>query len=726
MVIAVLSLILLRAPLAETLDPLAVKRDVAGISRYVAEGAWKGRNPLTVIRTNGAYETGKFGWHALQGQIPGGKQYIVLTTPLTSEDVGERLFETDGEKLTKYIDEREDYGWRIENHSLTVSFNIPEKKVTISDRLKVRHEGADGPLIFRLGPNYRIKGISAIDGVAPGWTQLGGIVFIHKPTNGQTMVLTYEGVVDKPNYAGSINDDEAMLTNDYWYPMIARKPTSYGMTVFGPADWTVVGQGELVGTKALGAGPQDGQRVTSFRMDLPCTYWSLNLSKYKTVTSHTGGRKFTVWSKTLSDQQMLLQTELYPLILETYEQFAKFPFSGYGACVTPLYGGGALEAYSFATYGYYPGEDSHEPAHTWWGGMINNTYLNSLWNESFADWCGGFYGRNAPLGNKEERQTAFIQTPDVSPAYNAAPLNDSPPDIGPASTTLGYGKGAYVLQMLEHEIGPDKMLEACRQWIKTQDKTRGGEWEDFEAVVQKVAGRDLKWFFNEWVRTPGYPEFVDMKGTWADGKVTLKAEMKNGPWKITADVLLRYKDGRQVIVRSTNDWSGPVWEVPSAEKPVLVSFDPWRRIIRKFDRSEEPTSIASTVGNMGRYTDPAHQDWLKNLGGHALTVQPGNLDNTFLVGSPKTLPAMKALCDKVGFSVVGNELTYKGTKIDLNKGGAVAVVDLANGKKCAIGLGRIRNMPNFGRTRLMVFDELGRFLRGVTDPKTAGFLTFRL
>jgi len=723
MVIAALSLLLIRpSALTEQLDALAGKRDAEGIAKYVAPGAWKGRNPLTVLKTNGAYETGKFGWHAIEGSTPDGKKYVVLSTPLTSEDIGERLFETDGSKLTKYIEEGQDYGWRIERHSLFVRLDIDNKKVAITDAFKVRHEGESGPLVFRMGPNYEVKSIKLSSTAADiGFTQIGGIVFVHEAKDGDTLVVNYGGVVDKPNYAGAITPTEAMLTNDYWYPMIGRKPSPFDIAVSGPKDWTAVAQGELVETVE-----QADHRITKYKMDLPCSYWSLNVAPYKVFSKTVDGRKFTVWSKTLTDAQMELQTDLYPPILKTYENFAKFPFSGYGAVVTPLYGGGALEAYSFATYGYYPGEDSHEPSHTWWGGQINNTYLKSLWNESFADWCGGFYGRNLAIGNKAERQTAFIEVPGVDPAaYDAAPLNDSPPDIGPASSTLGYGKGAFVLQMLEQEIGPDKMLKACQEWIRTQDKTRGGEWEDFEAVVQRVAGRDLKWFFDEWVRRPGYVIVDSMTANYANGHVDLTAQFKNGPWRITADVLLEYKDGTREIVKANNG-EGNTWRVPAKEKPVLVSFDPWRRIVRVFHPDEQPTNVANFTGFARKYTDPKHPDWLPTFGGKAIDALPKDLANTFLVGSPETLPAMKPLCAKVGFTVAGNRLTYKGTTIDLNEGAAIAVVDLENGKRCAIGLGKVRNGPDLGQARLVVVDGLGHFLRGVTDPKTTGALTFKL
>ena len=87
---------------------------------------------------------------------------------------------------------------------------------------------------------------------------------------------------------------------------------------------------------------------------------------------------------------------------------------------------------------------------------------------------------------------------------------------------------------------------------------------------------------------------------------------------------------------------------------------------------------------------------------------------------------MKELCRLAQFKVEGSRLTYRGTTIDLDRGGAIALVDLPNGGKAMIGLGKTRLAPDAGNAKVAVFDEYGRFLRGETDPKTAGSLTFKL
>jgi hypothetical protein len=61
----------------------------------------------------------------------------------------------------------------------------------------------------------------------------------------------------------------------------------------------------------------------------------------------------------------------------------------------------------------------------------------------------------------------------------------------------------------------------------------------------------------------------------------------------------------------------------------------------------------------------------------------------------------------------------------LKQGGAMAVLDLGKGRRVGVGLGMTEIPPEFGRARVAVFDRLGRFLRGQTEPKTSGYLTVR-
>jgi hypothetical protein len=684
-------------------------------------------NPFHFLRTGGAYGTGRFGWKAEELKAVDGKRFIVFTTLLTSQDIGDQVFEWDGERILRKVDELDPLGVRIVRQDIKVRFEPEKKTAHLENKVSFRRtDPKSEAFIIRMSPQYRISRIIGDDGKTVEFAQAGGVTSL--PATAETFAYTmaYSAVVDAPGYAGSITDNEVQLTNDYWYPMIARMAVPYSIEATVPAAWTVVAQGE----EAKPSEAAGDQRVHRYRMDMPAVYYSFSAGIYRSETTEIRVRTYTTWSTSLSSAEMRLQNELNAPIIEFYERiFGRYPFSRWGALDTKIYGGGAIEAYSHATYGvgWLPDEDTHEPAHTWWGGIIPNTYLKSLWNESFTVFSEGLYAREGGLGNINERRLAFIRDAEPANAYRAAPLVASGAPIGPAASSLGYGKGAHVLQALELELGTDRMIETMQRWLRSHPRGETAEWEDYERVV----GEEYRWFFDQWLRQPGWPIFDISNVRWQDGRLTGQAQFEGHPYRLTLEVLVEDGQGRgslhRVVLRPGADGAAD-FELPLDAKPSLVSFDPWRKILRNIHENERPTELRNVLVGTGRYTDPKRADWLPGYPSRARTLDrlPENLDGVFVVGHPDSLPVLRPLCAQVGFIVSGDRLTYDGTMIDLNDGGALAVVDLPGGGRCVIGLGKTVLPPNVGRARLAITDGYGRFLRGVSEPKRSGRLTFRL
>lgn len=705
-------------PTLAQLDALAKARDVQGLTKLVALPAGE-RNPFKVLRTNGGYDVGKYGWSASELKAPDGTEYVVLGTKLTSEDVAEIVLRRVGEGL-RFLPEKDPLGVRPLRHSFDLRFDVPHKGATLVDRLRFRSSGS-GSFLARMSAQYRVESVTDERGRRVPFAQASGVVALARPSAKEaTYTFRYAAVVDLPMYAGSIGPTEATLTNDYWYPMIGRLPSSYDIAIHGPKGWTAVAQGEPQGENETAT-----ERVTRYRMDLPCVYFSVSAAPYRHFAQRINGRWYRVWSTRMTQDQMRIQTELYAPIIEFYSRtFGKFPFSGYGAVDSTVYGGGALEAYSFATYGGgLPQEDAHEPAHTWWGGMVNNTYLDSFWNESFADFSMGLYAREAPIGNRQERRLAFMPDGSAQPAYRLAAIAESGADVGPIGSSLGYGKGAQVLAMLEQLIGTEAIERAMRTWVATLPKGEPGNWPQFEAIIlRQNPSKDVRGFFEDWIHRSGYAELAPSV-EWRDGAVIITPNWKGKGYRMPLAVMVN-RTFRTVWLDGT---AAPV-TIRLASKPELVSLDPWRQALREISPAESPKSIYGELGSAHKLVEPAHRDWMNGFGGRAEAATPGDVDpaGKFLVGSPETWPAMRALCERAGFAVHGNLLTYQGTTIDLRHGAALAVVDLEGGKRCLIGLGKTQMPPNPGRARLVLTDDLGRFVRGKTDPKTTGPWTFRL
>jgi hypothetical protein len=288
---------------------------------------------------------------------------------------------------------------------------------------------------------------------------------------------------------------------------------------------------------------------------------------------------------------------------------------------------------------------------------------------------------------------------------------------------LGYGKGAVVLQMLEQLMGTPDMIRAMHRWIADSGSGRLANWDGFRrAVAETRPDLHLEDFFSQWLDQPGA---LDMKAefTWnSDGGDLTLIGARNV--RIPLEVNLQDAAGRwhtqMLDVRSFpyhHHFSGP--------RPRMVVLDPYLRLLRQIGADEHPVSYGRRGGGGRVIVDAAHAAWAKTWRGTVGPV-PTQLDGVTLVGTPETCPEMAPLCQAVGFVVRGHTLTYDGTSIDLNHGAAVAVVSLPSGGTCTIALGETRLAPRIGNARLGLVDDLGRFLRGKTDPKTQGKWVWKL
>ncbi len=709
-------------PSISSLDQLAQAKNVAELTKLLDVQPRKGHNPFSIIQTGGAYGVGRNGWHALPLKGPGPEEYVVISTALTSEDTGELVFQRVGEKL-RFVPEANDFGIKLIRHDFDLIFDVPTKRAKLVDKLRLSNsQGLAGTFLFRMCPQYIVSSITNSKNQPVAFQEAGGVVSTIKPDREDTYTIKYGALVNQPDYSGSISETEATLSNDYWYPMVARQPVPYDITIRCPAKWVAVGQGDLIEESVKGT-----EKISRYKMDMPCVFYSVSAGPFKKFSQKINGRTYSCWSAVMTEDQMKAQTEFYAPIIEFYNRFYPFPFKGYGAIDSAVYGGGALEAYSFTTWGHgaLPGEDAHEPAHSWWGGVVNNTYLSSFWNESFAVFADGMFHRGAAIGRAEERKLAFINDGNGNPAYSIIPIAESGAEVGGLGSALGYGKGAQVLQMLEVLLGTERITAAMQAWAK-KFHGKASDWADFEKVVSDLnPNLKLKSFFDDWIRKPGYADLKVTDVQIQSNQVMMNVGFNGPTFRIPLEVMLQFADGKRRFAMIDLKKPGKV-TIQCGARPVLVSVDPWRRVLRKIAPDESPVSISRLMRTMPRINDAKHPDYLAGQGRQGKdgvgTTDPAG---KFIVGHPSTMPLLAKLCEKVGFKVSGNKLTYDGTTIDLNHGAALAVVDLGGGKRCLIGLGKTRVSPGTARARLALTDDLGRFLRGVTEPKTAGNLVFR-
>ena len=155
----------------------------------------------------------------------------------------------------------------------------------------------------------------------------------------------------------------------------------------------------------------------------------------------------------------------------------------------------------------------HETAHQWFGDAVTERDWRHLWlSEGFASYFDLVIGAALDSDSVLQRgmrssAAGYFGSSDVD-----RPLVDSAAqDLMGLLNANSYNKGAWLLHMLRGEVGDSAFFRGVREYYRSfrDSSVLSG---DFQRVVERVAGRDLGWFFRQWLYQPGYPQVrVEMR-----------------------------------------------------------------------------------------------------------------------------------------------------------------------------------------------------------------------
>jgi aminopeptidase N len=224
---------------------------------------------------------------------------------------------------------------------------------------------------------------------------------------------------------------------------------------------------------------------------------------------------------------------------------------------------------------------AHEAAHQWFGNSATAREWAHLWlSEGFATyleqlWHEHDLGRDSLRAGMRRIRDQILRAREVA----ERPVIDSAQrDLMALLNTNSYQKGGFVLHMLRAAVGDSAFFRALRSYYAAH---RHGTalTSDFERHVEQAAGRSMKWFFDQWLRRPGYPT-LSLRWVYDPERkaIAFKAE-QSGPHGYFRVLLpIEIHDGQQVrrleldipARAETRQWL----EVPLQRAPERVTIDP--------------------------------------------------------------------------------------------------------------------------------------------------------
>jgi aminopeptidase N len=246
---------------------------------------------------------------------------------------------------------------------------------------------------------------------------------------------------------------------------------------------------------------------------------------------------------------------------------------------------------SYDGSGKLEGTVAHEIAHQWFGDSVTESDWHHLWlSEGFATYFGALFYEHA------DGRARFLEVMrDARERY----MNDADavarPVIDPSVTDLfkllnrnNYEKGAWVLHMLRHLVGDEKFFEGVRDYYR-HNRDRNALTDDFRRASELRSGRQLEWFFDEWLREPGFPAY-EAAWHWDERSKSLRLRVrqtqKGAPFRMPLDVEFRVGDEvrRQTIEVKGREES---FDFKLDARPGSVALDPDEWVLKSLTLREE-------------------------------------------------------------------------------------------------------------------------------------------
>ena len=151
---------------------------------------------------------------------------------------------------------------------------------------------------------------------------------------------------------------------------------------------------------------------------------------------------------------------------------------------------------------------SHELAHQWFGDMITCRTWSDLWlNEGFAQYCSALY-RERQYGVDSYWIYMNAQLDQAKLSHGAIGIADTSSVANLFNSPRIYSKGAAVLHMLRHVLGDSIFFLSLRTYANDPAlKYATATIRDFQSMCETVSGKNLAFFFQEWLYGDRFPDY---------------------------------------------------------------------------------------------------------------------------------------------------------------------------------------------------------------------------
>lgn len=308
-----------------------------------------------------------------------------------------------------------------------------------------------------------------------------------------------------------------------WFPTIDRpnERLTHDIWLTVPDSLVSISNGRLLKQESLA----NGMRKDHWKMDLPHAPYlvAIAVGDFAKVTASHGDLPLGYYVEKGFEKGAAKVFSSTPDMISYFEKRlgVPFPWQKYDQIVVRDFVSGAMENTTASIFmeelllderealdSEWDYIIAHELFHQWFGDLVTaESWSNLTLNEAFANyseylWNEKRYGQDQADLKLVVEKEGYLAEADAEPKelirFNYADAED-------LFDAHSYNKGGLVLHMLRRELGDAAFFKGLNLYL-TQHAFQAVEAHDLRLAMERVSGRDLNWFFNQWFFAKGHPE----------------------------------------------------------------------------------------------------------------------------------------------------------------------------------------------------------------------------
>ncbi|MBN1340578.1 MAG: hypothetical protein JXA03_14715 [Bacteroidales bacterium] len=247
----------------------------------------------------------------------------------------------------------------------------------------------------------------------------------------------------------------------------------------------------------------------------------------------------------------------------------------------------------------YVNVNAHELAHQWFGNCISHLKPSDIWlTESFATYYGKMFEKQ--IYGEDYYQNVRLK--EWEETMEASRQNGFPVGHSQGGRARWYPKGSLVMDMLRYVLGEEDFLASISLYMNTY-AFGTAETGDFIRSVYKATGKEMGWFFDQWISRGGEPVYeVDYRqNDGMEGQRFTHVEViqaheitdLTGLFRMPVNIEVHYADRSFDAVEVWIEKKHHNVYIPNPEKKEIsfVLFDPGREVLKNLHFEKSPQEL---------------------------------------------------------------------------------------------------------------------------------------